>query len=81
MRYKMYDFKCLRCGHEFEALVRPDDEWEECPECRDKAEKVIGMSNLGFMNQYEKRTEALKKRSYEHTMREKRRGNMPTERD
>lgn len=30
----LYDFRCRRCGHEFEALVRGGDAPKECPECR-----------------------------------------------
>lgn len=28
----LYDFRCRRCGHEFEALVRPAHE-PACPSC------------------------------------------------
>jgi putative FmdB family regulatory protein len=31
----IYDFHCRACGHEFEALVRPQDpEAPTCPSCR-----------------------------------------------
>lgn len=31
----LYEFECLNCGHEFEALVRKESEKPEvrCPEC------------------------------------------------
>ena len=29
----IYDFRCRKCGHEFEAVVRPQDT-AECPTCR-----------------------------------------------
>lgn len=28
------DFRCTKCGHEFEALVRPQDAAPTCPSCR-----------------------------------------------
>jgi putative FmdB family regulatory protein len=30
----IYDFRCRTCGHEFEALVRPQDTPPQCPSCR-----------------------------------------------
>jgi putative FmdB family regulatory protein len=30
----IYDFACRACGHEFEALVRPQDAAPACPSCR-----------------------------------------------
>jgi putative FmdB family regulatory protein len=31
----IYDFRCRGCGHEFEALVRPQDqEATKCPSCQ-----------------------------------------------
>ena len=31
----MYEFHCRACGHEFDALVRPQDqEATKCPSCR-----------------------------------------------
>ena len=30
----LYDFRCRTCGHEFEALVRPQDAAAACPSCR-----------------------------------------------
>lgn len=29
----IFDHKCLDCGHVFEAIVKLDEEPEECPEC------------------------------------------------
>ncbi len=29
----LYDFACGTCGHEFEALVRPQDPAPSCPSC------------------------------------------------
>ncbi len=30
----LYDFRCCSCSHEFEALVRPNDQGaRECPSC------------------------------------------------
>src|SRR3954447_25237806 len=30
----LYDFRCTRCGHEFEALSRPQDPPVACPSCQ-----------------------------------------------
>jgi putative FmdB family regulatory protein len=30
----IYDFHCRACGHQFEALVRPQDEATSCPSCK-----------------------------------------------
>jgi putative FmdB family regulatory protein len=31
----IYDFRCRACGHDFEALVRPQDQQPtQCPACR-----------------------------------------------
>ncbi len=30
----LYDFHCNECGHEFEALVRPQDPPAKCPSCQ-----------------------------------------------
>ena len=29
----LFDFQCRKCGHEFEALVRPTHSPPSCPEC------------------------------------------------
>jgi len=29
----IFDFKCRRCGHEFESLIMKDGEQVQCPEC------------------------------------------------
>lgn len=38
-----YDFKCTKCGHEFEAFKSIDerDEDEECPECGESARRML----------------------------------------
>jgi putative FmdB family regulatory protein len=30
----LFDFRCRACGHEFEALTRPQDPPVTCPACR-----------------------------------------------
>jgi putative FmdB family regulatory protein len=30
----LYDFQCVGCGREFEALVRPQDPAPTCPSCQ-----------------------------------------------
>jgi putative FmdB family regulatory protein len=29
----LYEYRCLACGHQFEALVRPGGDAPACPEC------------------------------------------------
>ena len=38
-----YDFKCTKCGHEFEAFKSIDerDSEEECPECGEDARRML----------------------------------------
>ena len=37
-----YDYKCLKCGHSFEAFQKITDEpLKECPECRGEVKRLI----------------------------------------
>ena len=40
----LYEFKCLGCGHQFEALVRPHEGSPLCPSCQgDDLERILSM--------------------------------------
>lgn len=36
----VYEFQC-KCGHVFEELVRMDTNERECPQCKQKAKKIM----------------------------------------
>lgn len=80
----LYDFICGACGHEFETLVKSngeDTEFIPCTECElGTAERQIG-STLQWSNNPATKGEMLKKRSFEHTKREQKSGNMLSPRD
>lgn len=83
MGWKVRDFVCKDCGHEFETLYKEGEE-VECPECDStNTEAQFSPPQLGrySMNSQEGRAEILKKRSADHTkkvamkeFRDKRRG-------
>lgn len=66
----MYDFKCTSCEHRFDRVVDRDDTTAECPECGDTADKVMSAPRIGRYNDPAVKSAALRKRSYEHSMRE-----------
>lgn len=38
-----YQFKCKKCGHEFEYMIkRYDSPWPFCPKCNGSVQKLIG---------------------------------------
>lgn len=81
-KMEMYACQSAECGDEFEFLTADPDEHVECPRCDHSAVRIMSAPSLGFMNNDpEKRKEALKKRSEEHTKREQRRGNLASIRD
>jgi len=44
-----YDYRCLECGHEFEAFQRMSDELlRECPECKGELKRLLG-GGAGFI--------------------------------
>jgi putative FmdB family regulatory protein len=56
----LYDYRCTGCGHEFEALVRPQDPPPACPECRSsEIEKLLS----GFALHTDERHQAAVKDS------------------
>ena len=44
---RMFYFKCLKCVHEFEAIVR-DDEIPRCPECGYSTKKLPSKINVNM---------------------------------
>ncbi|MEA2040830.1 MAG: zinc ribbon domain-containing protein [Thermodesulfobacteriota bacterium] len=43
----IYEYKCLKCNEEFEALVFGSDDWVVCPRCKGDRLKRL-MSACGF---------------------------------
>ncbi len=54
----IYDFRCRGCGHEFEALVRPQDPPTICPACR--AHDVERQPSSFAVSSKEKRAAAVR---------------------
>lgn len=72
MGWKVDDFICLDCGHEFEELYK-DGEELVCASCSSSnLEKKLSMPGIGAFSAMpiERRAETLKKRSEEHTAKE-----------
>lgn len=43
----IYEYKCLQCNHEFEAMQKfSDDPLDTCPDCGGKVKKVISHSTF-----------------------------------
>jgi len=64
----MYDFRCPSCENDFEDLVKSSDISDTvCPACGETATRRISAVPLGFTNDPTVRSEALKKRSENHT--------------
>jgi len=42
----LYCFKCSRCGHEFEKIVKMDVNVQMCQKCHGCGEKIIAKSNF-----------------------------------
>lgn len=42
----LYDYKCTKCGHEFDGIAKADNSAEKtCPECEQPALKQISATN------------------------------------
>lgn len=70
MAWKIFDFECSECGHQFEDMVKGETDHTECSECGyKKASKVFSgcaIASYSIMSP-EFRNEHLKKRSSDHT--------------
>jgi putative FmdB family regulatory protein len=65
----LHDFHCVRCGREFEALVRPADPPVACPMCGGvDLERLLS----GFAVSSEERSRAAAKQSRERQIRGRR---------
>ena len=42
----LYDFKCNKCAHTFEEMVKFSEQNPSCPKCKEATEKQIGLSNF-----------------------------------
>lgn len=44
-----YDYRCQKCGHQFEAFQKMSDEpLKECPECKGDVKRLLG-GGAGFL--------------------------------
>jgi putative FmdB family regulatory protein len=58
----LYDFKCRKCGHRFEELVRVSDS-ADCPKCKAKnAERQFSMSASVSTDKTRSRTAKIARR-------------------
>lgn len=67
---KYYDFHCSSCDSRFDALVDSDATEETCPNCGAMASRTVSAVRVGAYNDPAAKSAALKKRSYEHSMKE-----------
>ena len=68
---QLRDFSCPTCDVIFEALVASSSVTvTPCPTCSADSERVMSAPRIGIFNDVSKKSEALKKRSQEHTIRE-----------
>lgn len=69
----LYDFLCSSCGNVFEALVLSHfQDSETCSKCGGKASRLMPAPKVGTMHDPLVKAEALKKRSFEHSVKEAR---------
>lgn len=77
MGYKLKSFGCGACGHEWDDLFWNEEEPTNCPKCNDtKVKPIITTTGLATYSLMDKDAQfaSLKKRSYEHTAKLKKRG-------
>jgi len=68
----LYDFTCGDCG-QFEGLVVSGTEEAQCPRCGSMAARALSAPNVWVIgNDPVRKSEALRKRSYDHSMKEAR---------
>lgn len=67
---KYYDFHCSACDEIFDALVASEQRQEECPTCGEASERILSAARVGLYNDPSAQSAALRKRSYDHSMRE-----------
>jgi putative FmdB family regulatory protein len=67
----LYDFKCRKCGHRFEELVRVNDT-AACPKCKARsAERLFSMSAAVSTDKSRTRTAKIARRTATGINREK----------
>lgn len=68
----IYEYKCRKCGHEFEALLRPPVTKAACPKCKSQA--LEQQLSAFAVNSQERAQLALKgaRKANEKTLREQR---------
>ena len=68
----LYDFVCP-CGEQFEDLVPSGTPEVDCPVCKNKAQRAMSAPNIrSVINDPERMRASLEKRSYAHSMKDKR---------
>lgn len=72
MGFKLYDFECPSCSNSFEELVDSGSSTCPCPVCGTEAIRTLSIPKLGLfsMADQSRRSEILRKRSEEHTLKE-----------
>lgn len=77
----IYEFSCLKCGHEFEELLPLNSSNPECPKCKSETEKLVSHF-CGIVKGSENRTidvivgeDADRRREILRKRREKRKAN------
>ena len=93
MGWKIFDYRCPDCGHEFESMEKSSEDEVLCVAVKTQAlqglpEVLCGAAaalmptaNLGWTNDKEKQNAMLRKRSADHTRKEQKSGNMLSPRD
>jgi putative FmdB family regulatory protein len=67
----LYDFKCRKCGHRFEELVRLNDS-ADCPKCKARnAERLFSMTAAVSTDKTRKRTSKIARSRANSIQREK----------
>ncbi len=69
MAFKLFDYACFGCDHEYEELVDAKDTNARCPECGHDNIPCLSVPKLGMFSMMDQtqRTEHLKQRSAKHT--------------
>jgi len=66
---KLVDLHCESCDHIWEALLSPDEDLQGCPECGSLKVCQVPGGNPTTLHDPNVRTNALKKRSEDHSRR------------
>lgn len=56
-----YEYKCTKCGHAFERMMPMLAENPECPECGERVNKLVSLSDFKVKGQPPRRWKPRKK--------------------